>query len=66
MKALVDAGEDLDAAIGLVSRKDGGFSPPDLAWVLRKMNVSALAKADGYEAVGLLAFRDHLVDRLLG
>ncbi len=65
VKALVDAGEDLDAALALVSRKDGGFSPPDLAWVLRTMNVPALSKADGYEAVGLLAFRDLLVDRLL-
>jgi predicted nucleotidyltransferase len=66
VKALVDAGENLDAALGLVSRKDGGFSPPDLAWVLRNMRVSALAKADGYDAVGLLAFREQLVERLLG
>ena len=66
VKALVDAGENLDAALGLVSRKDGGFSPPDLAWVLRTMKVSALAKADGYDAVGLLVFRDELIDRLLG
>lgn len=65
VKALVDVGEDLDVALGLVNRKDGGFSPPDLAWVLRTMNVSALAKADGYDAVNLLAFRDQLVDRLL-
>lgn len=65
VKALVDAGEDLEAALGLVARKDGGFSPPDLAWVLRTLNVAALAKADGYEAAPLLAFRDHLVDRLL-
>ena len=66
VKALVEAGEDLDCALGLVSRKDGGFSPPDLAWVLRTLNVTALAKADGYEASGLLTFRDRLVDRLLG
>ena len=66
VKALVEAGEDLDRALGLVSRKDGGFSPPNLAWVLRTLNVTALAKADGYEASGLLAFRDRLVDRLLG
>ncbi|MDP2308761.1 MAG: nucleotidyl transferase AbiEii/AbiGii toxin family protein [Pseudomonadota bacterium] len=66
VKALVEAGEDLDAALGLVSRKDGGFSPPDLAWVLRTLNVAALAKADGYDAAALLAFRDELVDRLVG
>ncbi len=65
VKVLVDAGEDLVAALGLVSRKDGGFSPPDLAWVLRTLNVGALAKADGYDSSDLLAFRDHLVDRLL-
>lgn len=65
VKALVDAGEDLEAALGLVSRKDGGFSPPDLAWVLRTLNVAALASPDGYDAAELVAFRDLLVDRLL-
>lgn len=66
VKALVDAGEDLEAALALVSRKDAGFSPPDLAWVLRTLNVPALARADGYEPSGLVAFRDRLIDRLLG
>lgn len=65
VKALIDAGEDLDAALELVSKKDGGFSPLDLAWVLRTLNVAVLAKADGYDAAALTAFRDHLVDRLL-
>lgn len=65
VKALIDAGEDLEAALRLVSKKDGGFSPPDLAWVLRTLNVAALATADGYDAAELAAFRDHLVDRLL-
>lgn len=65
VKALVEAGEDLDAALGLVNRKDGGFSPPDLAWVLQTTNVGALAKADGYDPAPLLAFRDALIGRLL-
>ena len=65
VQALVGAGEDLDAALGLVARKNGGFSPPDLAWVLRSMDIAALAKAEGYDAATLVAFRDRLVDRLL-
>ncbi|MBI4872062.1 MAG: nucleotidyl transferase AbiEii/AbiGii toxin family protein [Candidatus Riflebacteria bacterium] len=65
VKAIVDAGEDLDAALRLVVRKDGGFLPPDLAWVLSTIDVAALAEADGYNAEDLLAFRDRLVERLL-
>ena len=65
VQALVGAGEDLDAALGLVARKNGGFSPPDLAWILRSMDVAALAKAEGYDAAVLVAFRERLVDRLL-
>lgn len=65
VKSLVDAGEDLSAALALVVRKDGGFSPADLAWVLRTLNVAALARADGYDSAALTAFRDHLIDRLL-
>jgi hypothetical protein len=63
--ALVEAGEDLRAAVALVPRKDAGFSPPGLAWVLRTLNVSALARAEGLDPAPLLAFRDRLVDELL-
>lgn len=65
VKALVEAGEDLDAAIRLVSRKDGGFSPPDLAWVLRSLNVARVAAAERYDGAALVQFRDALVERLL-
>lgn len=34
IKALLDAGGDLDRALADAPRKDGGFSPETLAWVL--------------------------------
>lgn len=30
------------------------------------MNVASLARVEGYDVEGLVAFRDHLVERLLG
>lgn len=65
VQALVMEGEDLAAAIGQVHLKDTGFSPADLAWVLRSLNVRALARADGYDSESLASFRDSLVDRLI-
>ncbi|GDX83155.1 hypothetical protein LBMAG42_49660 [Deltaproteobacteria bacterium] len=38
----------------------------NLAWVLRSLNVTALARADGYDPEPLVAFRNELVERLLG
>ena len=40
--------------------------PVDSRTEIRGLNVPALAKADGYDRVGLLAFRDHLIGRRLG
>jgi len=67
VKALVDAGGDLDAALGDAPKKDAGFSPLTLAWVLKGYDARPAAKALGWNASQveeLLAFRQWLIDRL--
>ena len=61
--ALVEAGSDLDQALTDAPKKDGGFSPMTLAWVLGQFPLRAAASL-GFDAEGLGAFRDELVDRL--
>ena len=63
--ALLDAGGDLDRAIADAARKDGGFSPPTLAWLLDQLPVAALATSSNLEAPPLVALRDRLVARLM-
>jgi hypothetical protein len=66
VKALVAAGGDLDAALG-APKKDAGFSPLTLAWVLKSYDPRPAAKALGWSATQteeLLAFRQWLIDRL--
>jgi hypothetical protein len=68
VQALLAAGESLPAAVEQAPRRDGGFSPLTLAWVLRDVDVAGLARAEGVDeqAVGALAvFRDELIDALL-
>lgn len=67
VKALVDAGEDLLAALRDAPRKDSGFSPLTLAWVLKGTDPRPALKALGWSdarAEELLAFRQVLIDRL--
>jgi hypothetical protein len=67
VKALLDAGEDLQAALRDAPRKDAGFSPLTLAWVLKGTDLRPALKALGWSAAvveQLLAFRDWLIDRL--
>jgi hypothetical protein len=67
VKVLVDLGVDLERALADAPRKDGGFSPLTLAWVLRDWQPAVLATASGWpESVAreLGPFRDWLVDRL--
>jgi hypothetical protein len=67
VKALVDAGGNLDAALGDAPKKDAGFSPLTLAWVLKGYDVRPAAKALGWSAAqmeALEAFRQWLIDRL--
>jgi hypothetical protein len=58
VQALLAAGGDLDRALADAPRKDAGFSPESLAWVLDTLPVAALPP-------GLVSFRDSLVSRLL-
>jgi Nucleotidyl transferase AbiEii toxin, Type IV TA system len=67
VKALVDAGEDLQAALRDTPQKDAGFSPLTLAWVLKGSDPRPALKALGWSAAQveeLLAFRQRLIDRL--
>lgn len=67
VKALVDAGGDLRAALGDAPKKDAGFSPLTLAWVLKGFDPRPAAKALGWSVAQteeLLSFRQWLIDRL--
>ena len=67
LKALLDAGGDLEAGLRDAPQKDGGFSPLTLAWVLKGHDVRPAAKALGWsvpQAEELHAFNRWLVDRL--
>ena len=64
VKALVEAGSDLDRALSDAPRKDGGFSPMTLAWVLGQFPTRAAASL-GFDANALTRFRDLLIDRLI-
>ncbi len=68
MLRLVAYGVDLDDAIESAPKKDGGFSPLTLAWVLQNFDVVSLSSAAGLsntEAEPLDRFRGELIDRLL-
>jgi hypothetical protein len=67
VKALVDAGGDLNAALGDAPKKDAGFSPLTLAWVLKGYDARPAAKALAWSDTRtreLLSFREWLIDRL--
>ena len=63
--ALWDSGGDLDRALGDAAQKDGGFSPPTLAWLLDQFPVDPLARSHNLDPVPLVELRDRLVKRLL-
>lgn len=63
VRVLTASGVDLDRALGDVSRKDGGFSPMTLAWVLQQFDLSRAA-ALGFDPDALGKCRDDLVERL--
>ncbi len=67
VQALLDAGVDLTAALRDAPKKDGGFSPLTLAWVLQSFEIGPLARALGWsrdQAAALDGFRRQLIDRL--
>lgn len=56
---------DLKQALLDAPRKDGGFSPPYLAWLLKDLPVAHLAESAGYDAGALVQFRDALIRVLI-
>jgi hypothetical protein len=65
---LLAQGGDLERALGDAPRKDGGFSPLTLAWVLEGMNIAHLARALGMsdtQARVLSDFHASLIERLV-
>jgi len=67
VRALLAAGGDLARALSDAPRKDGGFSPVLLAWVLRRLEIDVLARGlevRGLDTADLGRFRDELVARL--
>lgn len=68
VKALLDAGADLERALTDAPRKDQGFSSLTLAWVLRQLQPRTLAQAMSWsaqETEALERFHAWLVDRLV-
>jgi hypothetical protein len=68
VQSLLRAGADLQKALADAPRKDAGFSPLTLAWVLRDLRPKALARiADLGEADAedLENFKEHLISVLL-
>jgi hypothetical protein len=68
IEALIRHGEDLDAAIEQAPRRDSGFSPLTLAWLLRDIDVKGIAASleiSENDAARLDAFRGELIGRLL-
>ena len=67
VKALLDAGGDLQAGLRDAPKKDAGFSPLTLAWVLRDFDPRPAVKALGWSAheeEELVSFRQWLIGQL--
>jgi len=65
LRALVEAGVDLDQALSDAERKDGGVDPATLAWILDQVSITPEAiLPGGVDPGALLAFRDRLVPKL--
>lgn len=65
VRELLTRGGDLDRALADAPKKDGGFSPLTLAWLLRDLPVESLARAQGERAADIEKYRDELVQRLM-
>ena len=65
LKAILEAGIELEAALADAKLKDGGVDPATLAWLLSELHVTADASLPGGIASNeLLSFRDDIVRRL--
>lgn len=68
VRALLDSGGDLERALADAPRKEAGFSPITLAWVVEQLPVAAMGRALARpedEVRALEAFRDTLVRVIL-
>jgi len=68
VRALLDAGGDLDRALGDAPKKDGGFSPLTLAWLVEQLEVEKLGRGLGWvegSLTRLAHFQKALVRRLV-
>ncbi|MDE3046336.1 MAG: nucleotidyl transferase AbiEii/AbiGii toxin family protein [Verrucomicrobiota bacterium] len=68
LEVLLSSGGDLPKALHDAAKKDTGFSPLTLAWVLRELPVDALGQAmklSKEEVLKLYNFRDWFLERLL-
>jgi hypothetical protein len=68
IRALLDAGGDLDRAVADAPAKDGGFSALTLGWTMKSWSVADAARAAGLEsrAIELEQFRDELLVLVAG
>jgi hypothetical protein len=67
VRELVATGGNLARALADAPRKDGGFSPLTLVWLLREFPVRELAAREGWpgeRTARVEAFRDQLIGRL--
>ena len=67
LRALLAAGGDLGQAMQDAPKKDGGFSPLVVAWLLRDWRPSVLARSAGWseaEATALATFHADLLERI--
>jgi hypothetical protein len=65
LKALLDAGIDLDGAIADAGRKDGGADPATLAWLLSELTISPEARLPGgVDPAKMTAFVTELIPKL--
>ena len=67
VEALVRGGQNLEIALADAPKRDHGFSPLTLAWVLRNFDVAAMARTSGHtaDAARLESFRDELIETLV-
>lgn len=68
VRALLDAGGDLQRALTDCPGQDAGFSPLTFAWVVRGLPIERLGRPLGWadaDLAALAAFRDELVDLVL-
>lgn len=67
LQELLGLGGNLNKALEGAAKKDLGFSPLVLAWVLRELPIEAFGKAlklGDQEILKLLTFRDELIEKL--